>query len=204
MHTISKLVVILFSVFLLGSCSPVYKITHDLSPPKTPRGLVCITGCQGQLNQCNKNCSRRYDQCSIQSTQQARKELPNLLKAYPQKHQHWLNARARYQRDLEWYEFRRDMAESRRESYLENCLKKGNKKSHCRSRFGYQSSLFDHDRPEFDLPQPIRPTLTMVATKIRELRCSKSCTCDSKYRLCYTSCGGTVKARKVCIKNCAK
>ena len=204
MRTIVKLFIVTLLGILLGSCSPVYKITHDLSPPKTTRGLACINGCQSQLNQCNKNCSRRYDQCSIKSEQQARKELPNLLQVYPHKLENWLNARERYERDLDGYEFRRDMAEARRDRYLDRCLEKGKKRSRGLDSFTHRHEIFAYDRPRFNQPRPVKPTLTRISAKIREMRCSKNCTCDSKYRLCYTSCGGTVKSNKVCIKNCAQ
>lgn len=204
MHILIRLFSLIFITILLGSCSPVYKITHDLSPPKTASGLICIKGCQAQLNQCNKNCSKRYDQCAIKADQQARKELPNQLQAYPQKLENWLNAKARYQRDLDWYEFRRDMAEARRDRYLNSCLGKGKKRNHCLNSAAYRHEIFAYDRPRFSQPRPIKPTLSSVAAKLRELKCSKSCKCESKYRLCYSSCGGSVKSKKVCIKNCAQ
>ena len=202
MRNLPKFIILLLLGILLGSCSPVYKITHDLSPPKTVNGLICIKGCQSQLNQCNRQCSKRFDQCSIKAEQQARKELPALLHAYPQKLQLWLNSKAEYERDLDWHEFRRHMSDSRRDYYLDRCEKKGKNRSYCSNSFYYQHDFLQHDRPSFNIPRPIQPSLANVAAKIRKLSCNKNCRCNSKYRLCYSSCGGVIKSKKLCIKNC--
>ncbi len=190
-----------FSLFL-SSCSPVYKVAYDLKPPTSKTGLICLKGCQAQQKQCKLQCTRRYQQCSLKAAQQAKKLLPGLQYEYPQKLKIWEAAKLRYERDLDWYEFRRDMAEARHERYLNSCLEKGKKRSSCFNHYAYDP--FIYERPSFNLPRPVRPTLASVTAKIRELKCSQKCGCQSKYRLCYSSCGGTVKSKKVCIKNCVK
>jgi len=197
-----QLLFIILSSLFLSSCSPVYKIAYDLKPPTTAKGLTCIKGCQKQLQRCDQQCGLRFKQCSIKQEQQAKKLLPGLQHEYPQKMQAWQAARLRYERDLDWYEFRRDMAEARHERYIDSCISKDKKRSSCYSHYAYDP--FPYNRPNFDLPRPVRPTLASVSAKLRGLRCSQECGCKSKYRLCYTSCGGSVKSNKVCIKNCVK
>jgi len=199
-----RLVLMFLSTLLLSSCSPVYKVTYDLKPPSTAKGLACIKGCQAQLKQCDLQCNRRYNQCSIKSEQEAKKLLPGLQHEYPQKMANWQAARLRYERDLDWYEFRRDMAEARHERYISSCLSKGEKRTNCYDHYAHAYDPFPYTRPSFNLPRPERPTLASVSAKIRSLRCTQNCGCQTKYRLCYTSCGGTVKSNKVCIKNCVK
>lgn len=198
-----KIFWLMFLSIFISSCSPVYKITHDLDPPKTVSGLSCIRGCQSQLNQCNKQCSKNYKQCSVKAEQQAKKELPAILQSYPKKLESWLNAKEQYMQDLDWYEFRLDMAEAKRERYLDRCSNKSRRKYHCTNSFSYSHNFLLHDKPTFTTPRPIKPTLTNVTSNIRNLSCSKSCACNSKYRLCYSSCGGIVKSNKICIKNCS-
>lgn len=86
MHLLVRFLAFLLLGILRGSCCLVYKLTHNLSPPKTASELACIKGYQSQ-NQCNKNCT------------------------------------ARYERDLDWYGFRRDMADRRRDQFLDRCLR---------------------------------------------------------------------------------
>lgn len=203
MKHFSRILLFIFLSYLLSSCAPVYKVAHDYQPPASASGLSCIRGCQSQLNQCNNQCSVQFNQCSIKAEQQAKKLLPGLLQAYPQQLEIWLNARDQYQRDLSWYELRRDLAESRRERYLDHCLKEGKKEKSCRGSFGYRHH-FSRNRPTFNISRPQKPSLATESAKLRQLSCSKECACDSKYRLCYTSCGGVVKSRKICIKNCGK
>lgn len=195
------LLVILSSLFL-SSCSPVYKVAYDLKPPKTAQGLACITGCQKQLQRCDQQCAVQFKQCSIKQQQQAKKLLPGLQYEYPQKMRSWQAARLRYERDLDWYEFRRDMAEARHQRSINSCMSGSKKRSSCYSHYAYDP--FPYTRPSFDLARPVRPTLASISDKLRGLRCTQECSCKPKYRLCYSSCGGTVKSNKVCIKNCAK
>lgn len=188
--------------FVISSCSPVYKIAHDYKPPSTKRGLVCLQGCQSQLNQCNQRCRVKYNNCSVRAMVEAKKRLPKLLQAYPQKLEQWLNAKEQYQSELDWYELRLDMARLRRDQHITHCVNDGKKRSKCVRAYGHYVTDFPYNRPSFSVRRPKKPTLESVASKIRTLNCSTDCGCQSNYRLCYTSCGGIVNAKKVCIKNC--
>jgi len=189
------------TVLLLSTCSS-YKIAYDFTPPETKQGLACIQSSQSQLNQCNNRCYYQYQNCLKKSQQEARKALPVLLREYPSQLEIWLNAREQYRRDLDWYELRMDLAESRRENYLNACMSKGKKKSKCRHSHGYTSLSLHLDRPSFTMKRPVKPTLANVTTRYRKQSCSQNCGCQSNYRLSYASCGGIVKSKKVCIKNC--
>lgn len=191
----------LIAVLFLSSCS-VYKVAHDFTPPKSKSGLVCLTKCQSQLKQCNLSCHQQYKQCGVKAGQTAKKRLPVLLATYPRQLEAWLNAREDYRRALDWYEFRLDMAEARRDRYLERCKKEGKKRRAC--FIGYRGHSFSHNRPHFSLPRPIKPTLASETNLIRKETCSTDCACNASYRSCYTSCGGVVKSKKVCVKHCAK
>ena len=200
--TFFRIILIVFIGSILSSCSPVYKVAHDYTPPKSQKGLVCLKGCESKLSQCNLQCDRNYSQCSAKAEQQAKKNLTGLLQAYPKKLEIWLDAQDAYLRDLDWYEFQLDIAESRRLRYIDRCLANGKTKNSChRSYRGLYRPLI-HDRPYFDILRPRKPTLASETARIRKLSCTKDCGCDSKYRLCYSSCGGVVKTKKICIKNC--
>jgi len=199
---ISKITFIaLITLLFLSSCS-VYKVTHDFTPPKSKTGLGCLTKCQSQLKQCNTSCNQQYKQCGVKAGQTAKKRLPGLLAAYPRQLEAWLNAREEYRRELDWYEFRRDLAESRRDRYLDRCEKAGEKRRACFK--AYRGHSFAHSRPRFNQPRPIRSTLASEINLIRKESCTTDCACNSSYRSCYTSCGGEVKSKKVCVRNCAK
>jgi hypothetical protein len=190
---------LLVLLFFLSSCS-VYKVAYDYQPPKTQRGLSCIQGCQTQLNQSRLRCSQQYQRCSKKAEIQAKKNLPVLLSNYPSQLESWLRERERYERDLDWYEFRLDMAEARRDRYLDHCENKGKKR--CQSRLGYP--VLPYSRPTFNLPRPNKPTLENETARLRKQNCSQNCGSQSNYRLCYTSCGGVVTSKKVCVKNCSQ
>ena len=188
---------------VLSACSK-YKIAYDYNPPKTKQGIACMSGCQKQLRQCNHQCNAQYKHCSVRARQQAQKALPVLKEAYPLKLEIWLDARARYEREYDRYEFRHFMAISRRDRYVDRCMRKGKKSRACHRtyRHDYYDPYLSLSRPYFNTPRPIKPTLASETQRIRKKTCSNNCKCNSNYRLCFTSCGGAVKSKKVCMKNC--
>jgi len=202
-NTFIFLLLVFFTSVGLSACSK-YKIAYDYSPPKTKQGITCISGCQKQLRQCNHQCNAQYKQCSVRASQQAKKALPVLKEAYTLKLELWLDARARYEHELDRYEFEHFMAISRRDRYVDRCMRKGKKSRACHRTYhhDHHDPYLSLSRPYFNTPRPVSPTLTSETRRIQKVSCSTNCKCDSNYRLCYTSCGGTVKSKKVCIKNC--
>jgi len=196
-----KALLLLVYVPLLSTCST-YKIAYDYTPPNTKQGLACIQNSHSLLSQCNNRCYHQYQNCLKRSQNEAQKALPVLLRDYPNQLEVWLNAKEQHRRELDWYEMRMDLAESRRENYLNACVSKGKKKSKCRQSHGYTSLMINLNRPDFAMSRPVKPTLTSVTARYRKESCSQKCGCQSNYRLSYAGCGGVVKSKKVCIKNC--
>ncbi len=197
------LIFLLPLVLFLSSCGPVYTIGHDLTPPTTTSGLACVSGCQSKLQHCNVGCARQFKQCGYESELKAKRLLPSLLREYPQQLEIWLNQRDAYRRELDFYEFRADLAETHRELYFSSCKKAGTNISACEKNYSghIYSSL---NRPYFNKARPIKPTVEREAAKIKKATCSNNCACDSNYRACFSSCGGVVKSKKICIRNCPK
>jgi hypothetical protein len=160
-----------------------------------------VSGCQSKLQQCNVGCARQFKQCGFESELKAKRLLPELLKEYPQQLESWLDEREAYRRELDFYEFRRDLAETHRDLHFSSCKKSGKKKSSCANSYvGHPFS--DLDRPYFNKVRPVKPTVEREAARIKKASCSNNCACDSHYRACFSSCGGVVKSKKICIRNC--
>lgn len=199
---LKQLLIISVAVFL-SSCGPVYKIGHDLTPPTSKSGLACVSGCQSKLQQCNVGCARQFKQCGFEAELKAKRLLPELLKEYPQQLEIWLNEREAYRRELDFYEFRRDMAEAHRDLHYSRCKNSGKKKGHCKKSY-IAHPFMDLDRPYFNQARPVKPTVELEAARIKKATCSNNCACDSHHRACFSSCGGVVKSKKICIRNCPK
>jgi hypothetical protein len=197
------LLILLFSL-LLNSCGARYKIAYDYKPPATRAGMNCLSRCQQQLKQCNTGCRIQFRQCGAKAARQAKINLPGLQAAYPQQLEAWLNAKANYERELDRYEFYRFMESSRRDRYVTHCMKGGKKRGACNRIYLHDPyySGFSYNRPRFTMPRPVKPTLASETQRLKKANCSNHCACDNRYRLCYTSCGGVVKSKKVCVKNC--
>ncbi len=195
------LITTVFVALLLSSCGPVYKIGHDLTPPTSSSGLACVSGCQSKLQQCSVGCTRQFKQCGFESELKAKRLLPSLLNEYPQQLEIWLNEKEAYRRELDFYEFRRDLAESHRDLHFSRCENKGKKKRSCINSYRVHP-FSDLDRPYFNKVRPVKPTVEREAARIKKASCSNNCACDSHYRACFSSCGGVVKSKKICIRNC--
>ena len=193
---------VLSSVWL-SACSK-YEVAYDFTPPSSKQGLVCLSGCQKQLTQCNQQCSMQYRNCSASAQQQAKRNLPGLKAAFPREMKIWLNAKARYESELDWYELQYAIASLRRDRYVDHCMGKGNKRKACHRiyRHDLHDPYLSLNRPYFDIPRPVKPTFVSETLRIKKATCSTNCGCDKNHRLCYASCGGVVKSKKVCVKNC--
>lgn len=190
--------------FMLNGCAARYKIAYDYKPPSTRAGLNCLSRCQQQFQQCNSGCRTQFQQCGLKAARQAKINLPGLNAAYPLQLEAWLNAKASYERELDRYEFYRFMAQSRHDRFVNHCMKGGKKKGACDRIYLHDPyySDFAYTRPHFSMPRPVKPTLALETQRLKKASCSNNCACDRSYRLCYTSCGGVVKSKKVCVKNC--
>jgi hypothetical protein len=198
------LLMIFIMSFLLSSCGPRYKIAYDYKPPANRAGVSCLSGCQKQLQQCNNGCRLQFQRCGLKAARQAKINMPGLKAAYPVQLEAWLNAKANYERELDRYEFYRFMARSRRDRFVNHCMKGGKKRGHCDRLYLHDPyySDFTYSRPHFSMPRPVKPTLAAEIKRLKKASCSNYCACDRSYRLCYTSCGGVVKSKKICVKNC--
>jgi len=101
-------------------------------------------------------------------------------------------------------QFIKSRTESLKSRFIRHCIKGGKKRGACDRIYLHDPyyTPFSLSRPYFDAPRPQKPTLESETQRIVKASCSNNCACDKNYRLCYTSCGGVVKSRKVCVKNC--
>lgn len=186
-------ILLLFSLLALSACSPVYEVSYDYKPPTSKQGLQCLTQCDVARKQCDNKCQTAYQSCALASEKEAKSLMPGLMAAYEDSYDTWLFERRLYLWDLDRYRFNRL-------HYTDRCVRGGTSKSSCYSsfygRYGYEPYFHDFE--------PRRPSYARTLAEIKEKRCDKECGCEKSYRLCYTSCGGTVKTQKTCVKNCNK
>ncbi|CAA6822000.1 MAG: Unknown protein [uncultured Thiotrichaceae bacterium] len=182
---------LLFSLFALSACSPVYKVSYDYQPPSSPQGLQCLKQCDISRQQCDNTCRTAYKSCSITAEKEAKSLMPELMVSYNKAYDTWLFERRLYLWDLDRYRFNRL-------HYTDRCVQDGTTKSSCYSSF---YGRYGHE-PYFHDFEPRKPSYAKTLADIKAKRCDDDCGCEKSYRLCYSGCGGTVKTQKTCIKNC--
>jgi hypothetical protein len=187
--------ILLAALFLTG-CAP-QKPEYEFIPPASKAGLQCLQRCQAQATQCNNLITQQKNQCLVRARQRAVTELPGRVAAYDKAIVAWEAAMDRYERELSLYELQVRHTRMVRSISAANCRDRRDKdKRDCRPRRIYPYSVFWSDRPDHPGAAPRRPTLKTVQADIAAENCGQTTQqCETRYRQCYTRCGGTVRQR---------
>ena len=200
-YTISMVVL---SVFFLNACSsPQYKIVYEYSKLSDKEGLSCLNSCYVDEKNCKSQCEQHYQQCATNARDDAEESYLDKQKAYEvdlreydYELEHFYSIQYRY-RD------RKENLDKRLKIYSKICNNSKDKDAHelaC-SEVRQINRKLDHLKKPVKPRKPNAPVLKNEISQFQSL-CSKSCDCESSYRNCYTSCGGTVTTRRVCVNNC--
>jgi hypothetical protein len=197
-----KWLFLLAGFWFLTGCAPQYETRYALTPPTSTGGLACLQGCEAKSRSCNLQCSQQYGQCSTRAEQQASNELPERVKEYDSKLAAWQQEMNRYETELRFYEMELHQREMQEDLRRLTCERDGKESASCRDHHARLHALSPLSTPDRPGSAPEKPTLANESARIRDLTCSNECQCDDQYRLCYSSCGGTVKPYQFCVQNC--
>ena len=192
----------LFLLFLLTACSsPRYQVSYDFTPPGDQAGRLCLQDCYEDQKQCQLDCEREQAMCR----EEARDDAERI---HAGKQARYVDELRNYNLVLETYYAKYRNYENRKAA-LEEELRASRKL--CKAG-GREASLFcDRKkkverelrllRAPYKPAKPAEPSLQAEITRL-QASCNKTCPCEAQYRSCYTSCGGTVKQRLICVDNC--
>ncbi len=189
------------ALFLCACSTPRYQVVHDFEPPLGAGGAACIQACYQDQKSCQRDCSGSYDACLAASRDiaeaeyQAKLDLHNqALDDYYADHQAYLVQRELFQAKQQLLLNQLDQAHHR-------CHREGQGSYACKRARELDAELSQRHEPT----EPVKPQAPSLNDEVKRARsgCTRSCDyCDDRFRSCYTSCGGKVSTRRVCVAHC--
>ena len=180
--------IILSSLFFLG-CSPKYKIVNKYVAPETESGKACLVECQKQYGSCKEVCKANFEICKTKAHAAAQENFELKMQRYSILLEEFLD-------DMEMYQLEIDMM------YFDGFGGYGYGYGY--GRYGYypHSLFMMHPMPLFRPTRPRKPSLEKEIQLAEMKMCQIDCGCTKTFDDCFVTCGGIVKADRICIENC--
>lgn len=190
---------------------------------------MCADSCRNEFRTCESSCQSRYQTCMREQESAAARQLPVALVEYNHalglfhdKLDFYHRESIEFERTSQRLEDRLHRARHRcaeeRQQYQRAYYEKHQKSpprvpDHdlpgCIDAGMYEDRLARLASPEPPL-EPEAVTLTSLTEKLQAERCQVDCACnlacgcDSQHEACFLGCGGELRQRRVCVKNCDK
>lgn len=191
-------------LLLLTACGgPRYTLVNDYTPPGDAVGRQCLQGCYADQKQCGLDCERGHNQCLDDARIDAEHSYAEKYDFFVQGLRNYNAELETYYADLDRYQQRKYKLEEELEVTRKLCAAAGKdsalfceRKDKLKKKLKY---LYSPVKPA----KPAEPSLEAETAKL-QATCRKDCGCDSNYQRCYTSCGGKVEQRRICVSGCEK
>ena len=193
---------LIYALFLLSACDPVYVIENEYVPPTDRDAQGCLGACQAKRETCQNRCRRDYHQCLDQAAERARAVMPELEQAYTGELEEYVLERDHYDLERENWTLKKEELEREYDLLKQQCRKFPKQKDYCDDKRSKRGALSRHDWNEPKAPKaPDKPSLNDEIER-QQAGCSQECGCGKVYDGCYVSCGGRVIPHQVCIEHC--
>jgi hypothetical protein len=174
------------ALFFIG-CSPKYRSVSQYTMPKSEAGKACLVECQKKQASCKEICKANFEICKVKAEKAAHE-------SYEKKMHEYTIRLEQYASDVEMFELERSL-------YYDGFYGYG---------YGYYGRGFYNPRymfwaspmPLFVPKKPVKPSLAAEIQAAEMKMCRIDCGCTKSYDDCFVGCGGEVKTKQVCIKNC--
>lgn len=189
----------------------------------------CSAACRQEFRSCESACQSQYQVCAKEQETAAVKQLPIALVEYNQALSLFHDKLDVYHRQSVDYERASQRLEDRLHSAKHQCAAD---RQRYRSAYFEKHQKYPAKVPDRDLSgcidadlyadrvaklvapdPPLEPdpvTLTSLTQQLQTERCHMSCGCqptcgcDAQHESCFLGCGGELRQRRVCVKNCDK
>ncbi len=197
---------ILFSL-LTTACQPipVYENKIEWIPAPGFAGQACSQECATKRLNCQRQCSTGYQQCYLQATEQAEKQLPIALQSHQISLNNYYAEKRIYDFEIDRYERENRRLDRKQQYHHSLCQSTPSEKHHCEMADSYRHQLNRLHRPhDYQLNRPTTPTLQTLSTTIASSACDRECGCENNYTSCFVGCGGKVIQTPICVENCTE
>ena len=178
---------LLFSTLLIFSaCTSKYKTLYTYSQPVLQTQKDCIETCAQKRTICRSICKSNFDICRLKAVKIAKKQYQKKLQ--------------NYYKALETYANQAQMNNLENELYFYNDFYYPGR------GYGYWGPFGPYwawnPRPMYTIQKPVKPSLQQEIQRVELQECQIDCKCQTSYDKCFTSCGGKITSKKICIQNC--
>ncbi len=180
--------ILLSALFFLG-CSPKYKTVSEYVSPPTEEGKECLSECQKQYGSCKEICEANFEICKVKAAKVAKEN-------YDKKMHEYVILLEQYVDQMRMYDLERDLY------YFGGYYGYG----YGYGNFGYYNPyqmFWAYPSTLYRPLPPIKPSLNQEIKLAEKQMCQVDC-CTKTFDECYVRCGGVIKDKEVCVKNCPK
>jgi len=189
-------------LLLLSACStPRYQLVYDFDPPAGGNGAACIQACYQDQKNCQLACTGNHDACLARSQEIAEEEYRSKLAMHDQAVQDYYADQKAYETQRALFDAEQKLLQNQLDQARHRCKREGHGSYACQRTREVEKEMSEQQAPL----EPARPPQPSLNDEIKraQLTCNRNCNyCEETYRTCYTSCGGKVSARRVCVADC--
>ena len=191
----------LFFLLLCSACAPRYETQTIYQYPDNYRPQ-CFKNCKTNLFQCEQKSLNIYNQCMDKANARSKELYEYEIKKYNANVHNYAVKEKRYQQQKEAYQVKFNDLSSDKKYFSERCNK--NDKFACEKLVNINYALNKLSAPLSPIKnKPQAPSLNAIL-KTQAQHCQQHNICQQEYNACFTSCGGKVIYKQVCVGNCDK
>lgn len=198
---IKKLCLVAIALLLSACSTPRYQVVYDFEPPADSRAYTCTQACYQDQKTCQRDCSGSYDACITASRDIAEAEYQSKLALHDQALDDYYADHQDYLVQQELFEAKHQLLLNQLDQARHRCHREGQGSYACKRARELDEELSQRHEPT----EPLRPPTPSLNDEVKRARsgCTRSCDyCDEQFRSCYSSCGGRVSTRRVCVAHC--
>ncbi len=194
--------IFLLIIFLFScSTSPEYKIEKLY----LDGNKECIKTCQTKKLKCEKQCKSEYEKCINTAYKRAKETYNILVKQYEKELKIYNSLFDKYLHEYDQWFSKYSLIFDSYQYYRDRC-QKDKKDSYSCYKYNQLKSELEHLRYLKPYPpnKPTPPDFKKILQDEKNNcinRCSK---CEEQFDICFTTCGGKISIKKICVKNCDK
>ena len=164
----------------------------------------CIKQCEKERNKCEIACKKEYQKCLDNAYKRAEKIYKISLEKFNEKLDRYNSLYEEYLEKYDKWFFRYEIVYNEYQYYSRQCSKDPQDKYACKKANRLHRELetlrYIKPAPPFK-PQP--PDFKEILENEKK-NCINNCNCEEKFDACFSSCGGKIEVKQICIKNCEK
>ncbi len=196
-----KWFVSIFFMLVFVGCGPKYIVKNSYISPSNQSEKKCVSRCEEYLSDCRINCEINYNNCISSAFDRAKKIDKITEENYRKKYNKYLRKLDRYNYQMADWQNEYDKNNRDLKYFRDKCINNKDKYACDRENdLRYEINTILRHKP-YKPKHPQRLSFHDILLQQQNM-CQKNCGCQSDYNVCFTSCGGKIISRKICIENC--